>query len=183
LSIPWPTDRGIRLIAHPGDVLDFYFIRGGTPHIFSGVVERTERGPLPQIAVIIDGPAQQIQRRQNYRVKCLLPIQVVGTLPEDPANESSATLIIKTVSSDLSAGGISFRSARKIPEGTLLNIKLSIPDNGPPISASCSVIYSEFVSEHQTLYRTALRYIVLSEGERARIVRFIYRIQLRGLHP
>jgi c-di-GMP-binding flagellar brake protein YcgR len=183
LTILWPTDRGIRLITHPGNVLDFFFIRGGIPHSFSGVVENIDTGPLPQITVIVDGPAQQVQRRQNYRVKCLMPIEIAGTVREDPADETSPCLFIRTVTNDLSAGGLSFRHGRRIQEGTQINIKLSLPDNGPAISIPCSVIYSEFVSENQTLYRTALRYIALSEGERSRIVRFIYRTQLQGVHP
>lgn len=183
LSMSWPTDRGIRLLAHLGDVLDFYFIREGIPYIFSGVIEKTESDRIPEITVRPDGPAQQIQRRQNYRVKCLLPIEVVGVLAGKTAQEADEPLNIRTVTTDLSAGGLSYRNVRKCPQGAQLNVKLSIPDGGPPISIPCSVIYSDYVSENQALYRTALRYIALTEGERARIVRFIYRTQLQSIHP
>ncbi|HTY62101.1 MAG TPA: PilZ domain-containing protein [Acidobacteriota bacterium] len=183
MVISWPTDRGIRLITRPGNVLDVFFMRDGIPHSFSGVVEKTETEPPPQITVIVDGPAQQIQRRQYYRSKCLLPLEIAGTVREDEADGTSPSLIlIRTITSDISAGGVSFRYARRIPLGTQLNLKLSLPDNKPAISIPCSVIYSEFVAEHQKLYRTGLRYLALSEGERARIVRFIYRTQLQSLH-
>jgi c-di-GMP-binding flagellar brake protein YcgR len=178
LSMPWPTDRGIRLITRPGQILDFYFIRGGTPHYFCGLVEKANAGPLSQMEIAIKTPAQQVQRRQNCRVKCLLPIEIVYA-KEDAGDKSSSGLTVKTVCTDLSAGGVSFRQARHTPEGTLVHVKLSLPDNGPPIGIPCSVIHSGYASEHQTLYRTALRYVALSEGDRSRIVRFIYRTQLK----
>ena len=51
LMIAWPTDRGIRLIARPGDVLEFYFIRDGIPHIFSGLVEAAKTSPVPEMTI------------------------------------------------------------------------------------------------------------------------------------
>jgi c-di-GMP-binding flagellar brake protein YcgR len=183
LLISWPTDRGIRMIVRKRQTLDFYFIREGIPNNFIGLVDETQAAPLPQLGILVKTPVRQVQRRQNFRVKCLLPIEIFGTKREDPANESSPALTIRTVSTDLSAGGISFRHAERIPEGMLVNIKLSIPDSGPAINIPCAVIYSDYISEHQTMHRTGLRYIALSEGERSRIVRFVYRTQLQGLHP
>lgn len=183
LIIAWPTDRGIRMVIRKGQLLDFYFVREGIPNNFSGLVEGTRSEPMPQVGILVSGPVRQAQRRQNVRVKCLLPLEIHGTERKDPADESSPVLAIRTVSSDLSAGGISFRHAKRFSEGALVNITMSLPDNGPDINIPCTVIYSEYVSAHQTLYRTGLRYLALSESERARIVRFIYRTQLQGLHP
>jgi c-di-GMP-binding flagellar brake protein YcgR len=181
ITMPWPTDRGIRLITHPGHLLDFYFIRSGTPHHFRGIVEKTDTGLVPQITVNVRGSAQQIQRRQDFRVKCLLPLEITYAVPQGKDGNLSAPMVIKTVTSDISAGGLSFRHAKRIPEGTLVSGKLSVPDDGPVIEISCRVIYSKYMSEHQTLYRTAVRYLTLSQMDLSRIVRFAYKIQLRGL--
>lgn len=183
LLVTWPTDRGIRIIIRKGQTLDFYFVRNGMPNHFIGFVEETVTEPLPLIRILLKGTVSEVQRRQNYRVKCLLPIEIVEIPPENTANASTPVSAIRTVCTDLSAGGISFRHANRFPEGVLLNIKLSLPDNGPAISIRCIVIYSEYISEQQILYRTALRYVALAEGERSRIVRFIYRTQLQGLRP
>ena len=183
LTIPWPTDRGIRLITHPGEVLEFYFIRGGTPHAFRGLVEAAKTGLMPQLTIVSRGPAQQVQRRQNFRIKCLLPIEIVCKDPDDPDNASAPPLVIKTVSSDISAGGLSFRYVKRMPEGMPVAAKLSLPDDAEPIRTQCIVIYSDYASEFQTLYRTALRFTDINEGERSRIVRFVYRLQLQGLRP
>jgi c-di-GMP-binding flagellar brake protein YcgR len=171
------------MLLHRDQILDFYFVREGVPHTFSGLVDETKVEPMPQITIILSSAVTQVQRRQNFRIKCLIPVEIVGNIQEDPRSDSTTVLNVKTVSNDLSASGISFRFAKRIPEGTLVNIKLSLPDNGPPIRIPCSVIYSEYHSENQILYRTGIRYLALSEGERARIVRYMYRTQLQGLRP
>ena len=183
LIIAWPTNGGIRLLLHRDQILDFYFVRDGTPHLFSGLVDETKQEPLPQITIILSSPVSQVQRRQNFRVKCLIPVEIAGTIREDPRSDAITVLNIKTVSNDLSASGISVRFAKRIPEGSIINIKLSLPDSGPPISIPCSIIYSEYLTENQILYRTGVHYLALSEAERARIVRYVYRTQLQGLHP
>ena len=183
LMIAWPTNAGIRLILHRDQMLDFYFVRDGTPHMFSGLVDETRSEPLPQITIILSSAVSQVQRRQNYRIKCLLPVEIVGNIREDSRSEATTALKIKTVSNDLSASGISVRFAKRIPEGTPVDIKLSLPDDGPAINIPCTVVYSEYLTENQILYRTGLHYLTLSEGERARIVRYVYRTQLQGLRP
>lgn len=183
LIIAWPTNGGIRLLLHRDQILDFYFVRDGTPHLFSGLVDETKQEPLPLITIILSSPVSQVQRRQNFRVKCLIPVEIAGTIREDPRSNATTVLSIKTVSNDLSASGISVRFAKRIPEGSIINIKLSLPDSGPPISIPCSIIYSEYLTENQILYRTGVHYLALSEAERARIVRYVYRTQLQGLHP
>jgi c-di-GMP-binding flagellar brake protein YcgR len=183
LIIAWPTNGGIRLLVHRDQILDFYFVRDGTPHMFGGLVDDTKQEPLPQITIILSSPVSQVQRRQNFRVKCLVPVEITGTIREDPRSNATTVLNIKTVSNDLSASGISVRFAKRIPEGSIINIKLSLPDSGRPISIPCSIIYSEYLTENQILYRTGVRYLAISEAERARIVRYVYRTQLQGLHP
>jgi c-di-GMP-binding flagellar brake protein YcgR len=183
LILAWPTNKGIRLLLHRDQILDFFFVRDGTPHMFGGLVDETQTEPVPQITIILSSAVSQVQRRQNFRVKCLIPVEIVGEVREDPRRDETTALSVKTVSNDLSASGISVRFAKRIPEGSLVNIKLSLPDDKPPISIPCSVIYSEYQTENQILYRTGIRYLTLSEAERARIVRYVYRTQLQGLHP
>jgi len=183
LVIAWPTNRGIRMLLHMDQILDFYFVRDGTPYTFSGLVDETKSDGMAQITVILSSAVSQVQRRQNFRIKCLIPVEIVGSMREDPRSEETTILNFKTVSNDLSASGISIRFAKRIPEGTVLNIKLGLPDNKPAIAIPGSVMYSEYHSENQILYRTGIHFLAIGERERARIVRYVYRTQLQGLHP
>jgi c-di-GMP-binding flagellar brake protein YcgR len=182
LIIAWPTHAGIRLLAHRDQILDFYFTRDDVPHEFTGMVDETHADPLPQITIIMSSAITRVQRRQNFRIKALIPIEITGAFGNSH-DGSTEVLSIKTVTSDLSASGIAIRHAKLIPEGTTLEVKLAMPDNAPIIKVPCQVMHSEVPAENQNLYRTGLRYLAISESEKARIVRYVYRMQLKGLHP
>jgi c-di-GMP-binding flagellar brake protein YcgR len=183
LVIAWPTSGGMRLLIHEDQIFEFTFIKDGIPHAFNGLVDETRVQPLPEITIILSSLITQIQRRQDFRIKCLIPVEVVGNIKEDPQSEATSAFNVKTVSNDLSASGISVRLSKRLPENALLNIKVTLPDDGQPISIPCTVVYSDYQTENQILYRTGMRYLALSASERARIVRFLYRTQLQRLHP
>ncbi len=145
-----------------------------------GFVYVATPGPLALISVFAVSPIRKIQRRQYVRVKCLMPVEISGVAAGHIGTEASAETAIQTVSSDISAGGISFRHARRFPEGSRATLRLSLPDGRPDLVVPCMVVYSKFVSERRTLYRTALRFLGLSESERSRIIRFVYRTQLQA---
>jgi c-di-GMP-binding flagellar brake protein YcgR len=182
LIIAWPTQAGIRLLVHTDQILDFYFMRDDVPHEFTGMVDEMYPDPPPQIAIILSSAVSRVQRRQNFRIKSLIPVEITGTI-KDPRDDSVTVLNLKTITCDLSASGMAIRHAKLIPEGTTLEIKLALPDNAPVIKLPCQAIHSEVPAEKQNLYRTGLRYLAISESERARIVRYVYRTQLKGLHP
>ncbi len=181
LVIAWPTNGGIRLLVHRDQILEFSFVREGTAYSFSGLVDETSIEPIPQITVILSSAIVRVQRRQNFRIKCLLPVEVVGSIKD--RDDTTAVVAIRTITYDISASGIALRYPKLIPEGTVLEVKLGLPDSGPPIKIPCRVVHSQSLSENQTQYRTGITYLALSESERARIVRFVYRTQLKGLHP
>jgi c-di-GMP-binding flagellar brake protein YcgR len=181
LVISWPTNRGVRLMAHPDHMLDFFFVRDGIIYGFSGLVDETNLDAVPTITIIVSSAITQVQRRQNFRIKCLIPVELIGNIKENPRDDSVTFLDVKTTSYDLSAGGISIRHAKRIPAESLLTVKISLPDNGTAIDIPGSVIYSEYLSENKILHHTGIRYLYISEKDRARIVRFVYRKQLQGL--
>jgi c-di-GMP-binding flagellar brake protein YcgR len=181
LVIAWPTNGGIRLLIHRDQILDFSFTRDGVPYSFAGLVDETSLKPLPQITIIISSAIMRVQRRQNFRIKCLIPIEVIGSFKEHPDDDCLSLLDIQTTTYDLSASGVAVRYAKRIPEGTLLDVKLSLPDKAPVIKAPCRVVYSDEFTEHSRMYRTGMQYLAINEWERARIVRFVYRTQLKAL--
>ena len=180
LVIAWPTHRGMRLILHPDEPLDFYLVRNEVPHKFTGLVHKMNSSPVPQITIITNSAITRVQRRQNFRIKCLLPVEVDGTV-QFARDDSPTHLAFRTVTCDLSASGMVIRYQKMIPEDSLVEIKLQLPDGGPAIRIPCRAVYSETRGESPSLYRTGLLFLAINESERARIVRFIYRTQLKGI--
>ncbi len=181
LIIAWPTHGGTRMLAHRDQMLTFFIMRGEAPHEFSGLVDELDyTARLPQIAIIPGNSIIRIQRRQNFRIKSLIPVEIVGQL-RDPKDGSLSSFAVQTTSWDLSAGGIAIRHPMRFPEETPIEIKLALPDEGPVIKLPCRVIYSEVLSDNVALHRTGVCYLTITERERARIVRYVYRTQLKGL--
>jgi c-di-GMP-binding flagellar brake protein YcgR len=183
LVIAWPTNGGIRLIARQDQILDFSFMKNGVPNAFTGLIDETSMDPMPQITIILSSAVTQVQRRQNFRIKCLIPLEITGSIMENSQDGTASPVNIQTTTYDLSASGLAIRHPKRIPEGSLVEIKLGMPDNKPAIKAPCRVMYSEAFTETSKLYRTGIEYLALSEAERARIVRYVYRTQLSGLSP
>jgi c-di-GMP-binding flagellar brake protein YcgR len=182
ILIAWPTNGGIRLMAHRDQILDFSFMKNGVPNAFTGLIDETSMDPMPQITIILSSAVTQVQRRQNFRIKCLIPLEISGSIMESSQDETAAPLYIRTTTYDISASGIAIRYQKRIPEGSIVEVKLGIPDDKPAIKAPCRVMYSEAFAENTKIYRTGLQYLAISEAERARIVRYVYRTQLSGLN-
>ena len=183
IVIAWPTNQGIRLPVHADQILELSFVRAGIPYVFSGLIDETAVEPLPQVSIILTSNISQAQRRLNFRVKCLVPVEILGAV-QDPGNssgETTKTISVKTVTYDLSAGGLAIRSSSRIPEGSLVEIKLELPDSGPVIKIPSRVAYAENTLGKKAQFHVGFHYLAISERECARIVRYLYSLQLKSL--
>jgi c-di-GMP-binding flagellar brake protein YcgR len=184
MIIAWPTNRGIRMALHPNQNIEIAFVREGNAYIFTALILEAIPDPLPQVTVRPDGFIRKVQRRQYFRVKCLMPVQIAGNLQErsDKSGDlQSSGLFIKTVTYDLSAGGLSIRHSTQIPEDTVIEVKLGLPDGGPEIKLPARIAYSGNVPGNTVLFHMGIDYLAISEWEQARILRCLYRIQLKSL--
>lgn len=180
--ISWPTRQGIRLPVRHGHNLICTFLNNGVPFVFRGIVEGTHGEPLPQITITPTGPVKKTQRRENFRVKCLVPVEITGTanLPDSDDGEDRA-IVIATVTVDLSAGGMGVRWSKNISEGSILEAKLALPDDGPAMRIPCRIAYSRQIPENLSLYHLGIQFLAISERERARLVRYLQRFQIKSL--
>jgi c-di-GMP-binding flagellar brake protein YcgR len=183
MVIAWPTHHGTRLIVRRDQMLTFFIMRGEVPHEFGGLVDELDQSAkLPQITIIPGSSIIRIQRRQNFRIKALVPAEIVAQII-DAKDEASATIAIQTTTYDLSAGGIAVMHPKRFPENAPMEIKLALPDGGSSIKLPCRAVYSDALAENPALHRTGICYLMITEKERARIVRYVYRTQLKRLHP
>jgi c-di-GMP-binding flagellar brake protein YcgR len=181
LLATWPTLAGIRMPVHADQMLSFSLVREGIAYSFNGLVDSTATEPLPQITVIINSEIHRIQRRQNFRIRSLLPIELSGEIRGTSSNETSHPFFLKTTTYNISAGGIAIRIQKGIPEGTLLEAKIGLQDKEPIIKVPCHVVYSEPSFDNPKLQQNGIQFLAITEKEKARIVRYVYRTQLKGV--
>ena len=177
MLITWPKDNGAPLPINPNQVLGFSLVHKGDAYSFNGLVDRIAQEPTPSVTIIISSAIKRIQRRQDYRVKCLIPLEVVATLSETSSGLHKAKLHLKTNTYDLSASGVSLRTSTAVKAGTLPVVKLSLPDGGPPMKVSCRVVHCFAAPENQNKFHVGIQFLKLEEDNRARLVRFVYRAQ------
>ena len=177
LIMTLPADNGAPLTIQPDQKLGFSLVREGSAYSFNGFVDSISKEPQPVVTIIISSAIKRIQRRQDYRVKCLIPLEVVATLSETSGGLHKAKLHLKTNTYDLSASGVSLRTSTAIAVGTLPVIKISLPDGAPPMKTSCRVVHCFAAPENQNKFHVGIQFLKLEEDNRARLVRFIYRAQ------
>jgi c-di-GMP-binding flagellar brake protein YcgR len=184
IVVAWPTSRGIRMPLRLEQVVEFSLVRNGIPYGFTGRVQETNPDPPPQIWVRLTGEIEKIQRRQYFRIKCFMPVEITGCISKESTESGerqSQGLYVKTTTYDLSAGGLSIRHSIRIPEESIIEVKLGLPDGGPEIRTPGRITYADRVPGNGSLYQMGIDCFAATEWERARIFRCIYRIQLRSL--
>jgi c-di-GMP-binding flagellar brake protein YcgR len=179
MVVTWPTDDNALLPLQLEQMLDFSIVREGNAYSFSGRVNEIINEPRPLVTVVVSSAIERVQRRQDFRIKCLIPLEVVAMLSETSSGLHPARLRLRTNTYDLSASGVSLRSATVIPTGTLPVIKLSLPDGEPPLKISCRVAHCYISLENPGKFHVGIQFMNLEEDDRMRIVRFVYRVQAK----
>ena len=181
IVIAWPTQQGIRLPVRLNQTLNISFLHNEIPYAFDGIAVETVETPIPEVVIAPAGSVTKTQRRQNFRVKCLVPVEITGRIDvpgrTDPAE---CILFVKTVTVDLSAGGIGAHIPREVPEGTLVEVKLSLPDKGPAIKIPCKIAYTDPLPDNLAMYHCGIQFLAISEREQSRIVRYLHRQQIQN---
>ena len=72
--LSWPTDAGNRVPLHAGESLQLSFTREDAIYGLQVKVEKTITQPIPMVVVQVSTPIQRTQRRENVRVRALLPV-------------------------------------------------------------------------------------------------------------
>jgi len=176
LEVTWPTEKGVPLSVHPNQMLNFSITYRDNAYSFGGLVEKAVREPLPLVTVMVSSTIQRIQRREYFRGKYPLPLEVVIPTPE---TEEAMPLHLKTHTYDLSANGVSLIAKMPITEGAVLKIKFSLPDGGPPVKMACRVVHCLVSPNGPDKFHIGTQFLTIDENSMARIVRFINRMQLK----
>ena len=82
----------------------------------------------------------------------------------------------------LSAGGVGIRWHKAIPEGTPVEIKLDVPDEGPVMKIPCRIAYTKNLPDNASMNHSGIQFLSISEREQARIVRYLNRLQIQRLN-
>ncbi len=180
LHIAWPTDRGVRVPIRKQQTLTLTFARDDAIYAMTGIVEQLWRAPLAQLSVFAIGPPQRIQRRQFFRVKSLLPVELMGEVPSlDDSDRAPKVVAVKTHTFEISGSGLAIRHRSSIPPGTLLECKLTLPLESAKMKILCKVVHSSRVTPmtESPLYHVGMYFLSMREADRTHIVRHVFGVE------
>jgi len=185
VTLSWPTDRGIRVPIHKDQSVALFFIREDAVYSYEGIVEERVITPIPRVVVHLVGSEQRIQRREYFRVRVMLPVELLGAVETSgkPIDIRDSILHIQTLTSDLSGAGFAFHHRTAIPIGTVFETKLTLENDIPPLQLLSRVVSADSVRglNDRRAFHIGLIFIGITEDHRSQIVRHVFKIQQTAL--
>ncbi|MCL5256762.1 MAG: flagellar brake domain-containing protein [Chloroflexi bacterium] len=152
-------------------------------YAIKGMVLSNVLQPVPILIIRLESGIERLQRRRYVRVATSLEKSSVLVRQGEPEEWETITVRI----SSLSAGGLLFKSDRKIAAGTDLQIDLRLDDGCSDLIRLCAKVarVEEETSRTGKVYSTGCYFTSIRAADEKRIVRYVFKMQIelrkRGL--
>jgi c-di-GMP-binding flagellar brake protein YcgR len=182
LLISWPTHAGERIRIRELQALRISFYRSQSVYEFDATVLDLIEDPIPLISIRPTGAPRTIQRRDDIRIRAHVSVELAARVVGLAfyKNAGGRKLNIKSETINLSAGGFSICQATPILEGTVFEVKLSLPGEASKIVTSAEVVRCVDCGESgadSPRFDIGFNFTRIGQSARARIVRFIFGLQ------
>ncbi|MGN0506763.1 MAG: flagellar brake protein [Lachnospiraceae bacterium] len=199
-QIAVPMYRGQRIPMRVGDeyLLTFYTPKG--LYRCTGIIlEQSTKGQLPVASVRMSSELEKYQRRQFYRMECILPMNYavltkdqkkLYTELENCTTEERKALLKEQIANekieffegtvlDISGGGMRFNSGMQHQENDTLLLEPELPEQTrkkiPLLFAR--VISSSPVPYRNSVYDNRIEYVDISSQERETMICYIFQTE------
>lgn len=162
------------------------------PLSFTGLITgKHKEGNIVTIGVKITGNFEKIQRREFFRLDCILDVlyRVIKTPDENspekqddkdkPDSNDSKPLDIefkKATTKNISGSGICIITTEKIEKNSLVEVVINLRKD-LSIIAQCTVIRSNLLPNRRTRHEVGLKFVNIDERLRNTLIRFIFEEQ------
>jgi len=170
LTLGAPYAEGGFLPLQVGTDLKVFFTHATIPFVFRTTIVGREAGDMPAFEVEFPKWAEKAQRRQFVRIPCYQPL-TYQTIEDEGAVLGPPK---KSLTLDLSAGGVMIRADEKMDEGMTLVVHL-------PVKAEILEIYSRVIRvqkiDNAKGYQYSLEFLNVSERTQDKIMGYVFAIQ------
>ena len=194
--IEMPLKEGLLVPLAPGDMFQVCFYTSkGLYQCQSQVVSRHYEDSLPVAVIKLRSEFEKLQRRQYYRMECLLQMEFCtvteneteqlmlqkGESGNEPAKKGSegtdpAIRFYSGVSLDISGGGVRFNSAHEAREGDIIAMRIAFLSETAqmlqPLFAKVLTVTP--VQNRSGLFEHRVEYVWITNAERESIIRYIF---------
>lgn len=177
ISTPIKSRRIIPLHADQKYVFDFY----GSTALYrcTGVViDRNVENNNYYLHIKIVSEFKKVQRRNFFRVDCLLPFYYEVLFNNQEGEDSLKQTSMIT---DISGGGIKFSSSHKLNENTMIKCCIELILDKKVISEEvvANVLASEVSEKSAYSYCNRAEFIDINKSHRDKIIKFVFQQQIK----
>jgi c-di-GMP-binding flagellar brake protein YcgR len=183
LIISWPAHAGERIAVRELQAIRVSFSREMQAFEFDATVLDVIDDPVPLLSVRPLGPLRSIQRREDVRIRAHVPVdlaaRVVGLARYRDTRARTCHIRSETVT--ISAGGFAIYYPSAIAPGTLFEVKMKLPGEGGMLVMSAQCVRCDLLGDPETQparFEAGFSFTRISQAARARIVRFVFGLQL-----
>ncbi len=196
--IEMPVKEGRLMVMEPGEAFQVcFYTNKGLYRCQVQVVSRHYEDKLPMVVIKFQSEFERLQRRQHYRMECLLDMEFyvpekaaleqllreknnvqeppVQTEEEEPA-ESAPIQFFAGVTLDLSGGGVRFNSEHQTEEGSTIVMNIAFPaQTAPQVQLLFAKVLTVVpVPNHTGVYEHRVQFVSITNAERESIIRYIF---------
>lgn len=195
LEIAVPLEKGRLVPLAVGSVYEIVFYgESGLYQCFTRIVDRYRNGSMHILVAELTSSLQKYQRREYYRLSCLLEMETRPLADEEisalekgelydflrkssfPSGTCQAGTIV-----DISGGGLRFVSEKCYEKDSLVYCSFSLvrEDGKRSYEAACKVLKVREMEEQKGTFEHRVKYQNLTSGEREEIIKFIFEEERR----
>lgn len=194
LEIAMPTENGKMVLFQTGLRCEFIFYTNRGLYMCTGIVKkRYKKDFLFALAVEIKTPPSKFQRREFFRVDCLIDMKYYKITEEVASLDSTEKLFaeiqgidyigaaLNAVVQDISGGGIRFTTDEQLEVNSYLLIVIRLANNkmDETFYLPCKLISSNKIEHAVGKYSNRGKFIFKDIKDRETIVRFVFEEERR----
>lgn len=153
------------------------------------VIQRSKKDGHFLICVAIVGEMVKHQRREFYRMDCLLDIncvtinaeeaeEIVGKVDPDIVFVSNKEKSFKAIALDISGGGIRFISEKSFDKNDYIMVDINLSsDEENNFKCFSQVVASERQKNNPINFETRIKFIIENPKDRERIIHYIFEVE------
>jgi len=140
------------------------------------VLERKNIQGIPMLKMKALSSLNRIQRRQFYRYECMLPVEYREVKEKKSGHQTDVkeTPMLKTLTKDISGGGLCIVLEEKVEKGTILDMIVELEENEKVSFKGKVIRIDRTLNSDKYKYEAGIVFQTIDEKEREKIIKFIF---------
>lgn len=179
MEIHVPFHEGRIYPVHPGTIMDVIFSKDNDTYSFKAeAFDREVQDGIAILKIKPVSPIGKIERRTFFRMNCALEVEY-RIIEAFPIEETGHETYTKTVTRDISGGGVCLVTDDKLSAGTLLEAFLKLDRTIRFVGVVARSLQTR--DKGKLLHETGVEFKIIENKDRERIISYVFETQREQL--